>query len=279
MARNASTQRGFDSAFVERVLDALPATRTTSVIGLSGLQGSGKSTLAAQLIAQAARRGVYALRLSLDDFYLGRRARFALARNVHPLLATRGVPGTHDVALLRHTLDALARASDRRPVALPRFDKGRDTRVAPSRWRIVRAPPVLIMLEGWCVGIPAQSERALRAPINELERDEDVDGRWRRFVNASLATDYAALWSRLGALVWLQAPSFDIVARWRDEQERALRLRGARHAMTRVALHRFVMHYERLSRHSLRALPARADARVALDDNRRPVQIVEKVRR
>jgi len=38
--------------------------------------------------------------LSLDDFYLGHAARLQLARDIHPLLATRGVPGTHDIAFL-----------------------------------------------------------------------------------------------------------------------------------------------------------------------------------
>jgi len=33
-------------------------------------------------------------------------------------------------------------------------------------------------------------------------------------------------------------------------------------------LRRFLMHYERLSRHALRALPARADIRLVLDPHR-----------
>ena len=69
------------------------------VIGLSGLQGSGKSTLAAQIIAAAKEERIDATAISIDDFYLGRASRKALARTVHPLLKTRGVPGTHDPAL------------------------------------------------------------------------------------------------------------------------------------------------------------------------------------
>jgi len=74
--------------------------------------------------------------------------------------------------------------------------------------------------------------------------------------------------------VMLAAPSFDIVARWRDESERALRKRGAPRAMSRAALQRFLMHYERLSRHALRTLPALADIVVTLDASRR----VRKIR-
>jgi D-glycerate 3-kinase len=183
---------------------------------------------------------------------------------VHPLLATRGVPGTHEPDLLARTLVELAAASPRRPARMPRFDKGRDTRVAPLHWRCVAKPPRLIVLEGWCVGVPAQSSTALQPALNALERNADRDGRWRRWVNARLAGDYAKQWARLDALILLEAPGFATVTRWRDEQERALRARGAPHAMDAATLHDFLMHYERLSRHALRALPARADIRLVL---------------
>lgn len=255
------------------MLAALPVRDRRSqrplLVGISGLQGSGKSTFARELAATARTRGVSCEVLSLDDVYYGRRGRRRLARTRHPLFATRGVPGTHDVALLLHTLAALGAASPRRPARVPRFDKGRDTRVVPSRWRRVTRPPALVVLEGWCIGVPPQEARSLRRPLNALEREDDRDGRWRRAVNGDLAGDYARLWRRLDRLVLLQAPSFAVVERWRDEQERALRARGAPRALDRAALHRFLMHYERLSRHALRTLPPRADIRLVLDGRRR----------
>ena len=265
-----SPPRGYDPAVVAATLDALPiASHDPFVVGLSGLQGSGKSTFARQLVVAARARGIATVALSLDDFYLGRRARAVLARDVHPLLATRGVPGTHDVLLMLDTLDALARADARHPARLPRFDKGRDTRWVPSRWPKVATPPQLVVLEGWCVGVTAESEDALRVPRNALERDEDADARWRRWVNAKLGDDYARVWRRLHALVLLEAPDFAVVECWRNEQEQALRDRGAPHAMDTHALARFLMHYERLSRHALAALPEHAQVRVLLDDARR----------
>src|SRR5690242_15832913 len=197
MRRDASTRAGYDRATVDALLDALvprlPAGRA-ALIGLSGLQASGKSTLAAQLAGAARARGIATEVLALDDFYLGRRDRAALARQVHPLLATRGVPGTHDVALLAETVQALRAASPRQPARIPRFDKGSDTRLPPSRWRRVTTPPRLIVLEGWCVGVPAERSRALARPVNSLERFEDADARWRTWVNARLAGEYGALW-------------------------------------------------------------------------------------
>jgi len=270
MPHDASTHSRYPGAIVNAVLDTLThAAPRPWLIGLSGLQGSGKSTLAGQLVELAARRATGALALSIDDFYFGRAARQRLARDVHPLLATRGVPGTHDVDLLLGTLDALRTATPRRPARVPRFDKGLDTRVAPSRWRSVARKPDFVILEGWCIGVPPQDEAALLKPVNELERDEDRDARWRNWVNAQLARHYVPLWQRLDRLVMLQAPSCAIVARWRDEQERALRRRNAPRALSPAALRRFLMHYERLSRQALKTLPARADLRIVLDEDRR----------
>ncbi|WP_395683356.1 kinase [Dokdonella sp.] len=271
MRRDANTQ--FAANVVEHTLDVvhgwIPRHRKRPLcIGVSGLQGSGKSTLVRQLARRARSRGLRCEVLSLDDFYLGRRERLRLAQAVHPLFATRGVPGTHDVALLLRVLAGLARASPARPVRVPRFDKGRDTRLPPSRWRAVTRAPALVLLEGWCVGVAPQSSAPLARPVNALERDEDADGRWRRYVNDELAGSCARAWRRLDRLVLLQAPRFDVVAHWRGEQERRLRRRGAPRAMDGAALRRFLMHYERLSRHALRTLPARADLRLVLDARR-----------
>ena len=244
------------------------ARRRAWRVGLSGLQGSGKSTLARQLAALARDRGLSCEVLSLDDFYFGRRQRRRLARERHPLFATRGVPGTHDVALLGRTLAALDRACHAAPVRVPRFDKGRDTRLPPSRWRRVRRAPDLVLLEGWCVGASPQPPSALRRAVNALERDEDAGGEWRRAANAALAGPYARLWRRLDRLVLLQAPGFDVVEAWRSQQEKTLLARGAVHALDRSALRRFVAHFERISRHALRSLPRRADVRVVLDARR-----------
>ena len=66
-----------------------------------------------------------------------------------------------------------------------------------------------------------------------------------------------------------------MVARWRGEQEDALRRAAAPQAMDEVALRRFIAHYERLSRHALASLPARADIVVELDQ----VRAVAAIRR
>ena len=258
---------GFADAFVATALDDALA-HDTRVLGISGLQGSGKSTLAAQLVEAAGARGIRAVALSIDDFYLDRPEREHLAREVHPLLATRGPPGTHDVALACATLDALRAGA---PVRLPAFDKLGDRRLPADRWREARGIG-LVVFEGWFLGTPAEPAAALAEPLNALERDEDRDGRWRRWCNDALARDYPGLWRRIDHLLFLQPPGFDIVPEWRWQQECALQAsQPARTAMTRAQVERFVQHYERVSRQALRTLPAIADAVVRLDAARRPI--------
>lgn len=69
------------------------------VVGISGAQGSGKTTLCRFLEVLMVEHNQRAATLSIDDLYLTRAERERLGREVHPLLATRGVPGTHDPAL------------------------------------------------------------------------------------------------------------------------------------------------------------------------------------
>ncbi len=246
---------------------ALPAA--TPVFAVTGLQGSGKSTFAAQIADHAHAAGLRVAVVSLDDFYLTRVERKRLARDVHPLLATRGPPGTHDVALGCRVLDALRTGA---AVALPRFDKLGDDRLPDTAWPRVDGRVDLVLFEGWCLKAMPEEDGALVAPLNALERDEDPDGRWRRHCNDALRRDYAALWARIDALWFLQPPGFEIVRDWRWQQEQALVAREpGRIGMDRAQLDRFIQHYERTSRHLLATLPAIADRVVSLDERRTPL--------
>ncbi|HBK47391.1 MAG TPA: kinase, partial [Xanthomonadaceae bacterium] len=178
------------------------------------------------------------------------------------------ISGTHDLALAHAVLDALAAGG---PVRLPRFDKLADDRLPESEWPRIQRPLDLLVLEGWFLGTPAEPDAALRSPLNPLERDEDGDGRWRRYCNQALRDHYPRLWARFDRLWLLQAPDFAIVPAWRWQQEQALQAaQPQRTGMSRAQVERFVQFYERTSRHALRTLPALADRVVALDERRVP---------
>ena len=237
------------------------------LVGFSGCQGSGKSTLVA-LMAKVMREayGVSAAVLSLDDFYLTKAARAALAESIHPLFATRGVPGTHDLVLLNETIAALRQPGAEGALSVPAFDKALDDRTDMEHWRQVSAPVQLIFLEGWCVGLMPQSECELAVPINPMEAEQDPSLLWRREVNRKLANEYTDVFGHLDVLLLLQAPNFDAVFEWRWQQEQRLSEQFQQDnpdkrdpTMSRSEVADFVLHYQRLTEHALKTLPDRAD--------------------
>jgi D-glycerate 3-kinase len=259
-------------------LDGLARDSRPLVLGICGSQGSGKSTVAQALADDLVGRGLACAVLSLDDLYLTRAERERLACDVHPLLVTRGPPGTHDVALGMEVLDTLRAGTC---VRLPRFAKAKDDRCDPSAWPEVSGQCDVVIFEGWCVGARPQAPEALAQPLNDLEHCEDADGRWRRFVNEALAGPYQPLFARIDRLVLLQAPGFEVVLDWRQEQEEDLRARSpdAPGLMSREQIARFIAHYERITRHILVEMPGRADLVVRLDARRLPEAILTGRRR
>ena len=256
--------------FVRSLADPQPS-RKPLLLGINGAQGTGKSTLADFVqVAAKALHGWRCAVLSIDDFYLTRAERAALADSVHPLFATRGVPGTHDTRLLESTLDSLGQLGPDDELALPRFDKSIDDRAPESDWPVVRGPLDLVILEGWCVGSTPQPPKELDEPANALERDEDPEAVWRTYANTRLATDYASLFTRLDRLLLLAAPSFEAVFRWRLEQEQKLATssRGSGSAvMSEEQVARFIRFYERVTRHNLESLREAADVVMELNED------------
>jgi len=245
------------------------------VLGINGAQGTGKSTLAdfiREYLTVVHERSTVVL--SIDDLYLTRAQRQALAKNVHPLLGTRGVPGTHDVDLGRAVIGSLKRLEQGQSLLVPRFDKFTDDRFAELEWTRVSDPVDLIIFEGWCVGSEPVTDDELSITINELEKSEDPSGAWRNYVNQQLKEIYPPLFDMLDALVFLSVPDFDCVLRWRTDQEKKLAARtsaGATRVMTKSQVERFVQHYHRITRQNMRSLATSADVRLELGENHQVV--------
>lgn len=248
------------------------SARRPLLVALNGAQGSGKTTVCDYLRSDLeANFGLCVLSLSLDDFYLTHAERERLAATVHPLLATRGVPGTHDMELLQHTLSALL-AKEPVGLGIPRFDKSVDDRRPRSAWDEVAGSADIILLEGWCLGARGQTIAELATPVNALEAQEDSDGSWRQYVNEVLTRDFEPLYALVDQWVMLGAPSFDCVYRWRLEQETKLAQHSQGEAiMSASELARFIQFYERLSRHCLQQLPSHVHYYYQLDEQRQVI--------
>ncbi|MDP4530015.1 kinase [Alkalimonas delamerensis] len=237
-----------------------------AIIGITGAQGTGKSTLAARLAKQLTAQGRPTAAVSLDDYYLNRTQRQQLAKQVHPLLAQRGVPGTHRI---EQALDDAHNFLQGKAVAWPHFDKALDEPGSPCSPQKAE----LLLVEGWCLGLAPQSDQALQQPINALEHQQDADGRWRRYVNQQLTAAYADYWQLLKPLIWLQAPDWQTVCRWRQKQEQQLwQQRGM--GMSKAQLAQFMLSFERLTLASWQQLPSRADLQIQLDHQQQPITTV-----
>ncbi len=257
------------NAILARIKAARAALhRQPLVIGICGAQGSGKTTLVTQLEQQLAKRGVRAAALSLDDLYKSRAERQVLATTVHPLFATRGVPGTHDLALGLATIAAMERGEG---APLPRFSKAADDRLPVTQWPHAPEQCEVLLLEGWCLGARPQDD--VTVPVNALEALEDQDAVWRGYANSALAGDYQRLFARIDCLVMLAAPDWAVVAKWREQQEAELRAGGGAAVMSAAEVARFIQYYERLTRWILAEMPARADLVVRLGPDREVLAI------
>jgi len=247
------------------------------LLGIHGAQGTGKTTLA-QLLCRYLHDigGRSVVSVSIDDFYRTRRERQQLAESVHPLLATRGVPGTHDIDLALATIQGIKSLGADESIEIPRFDKAADDRAPVSDWTSVCGPVDLVILEGWCIGSEPASPESLLEPINTLERDEDEDGTWRRFVNDSLML-YQPLFELIDGLLMLRAPNFDTVLKWRIEQERKLRqssIENSNRIMTETDIRRFIQFFERLTVASDATVAMKADAIAQLGTDHQPFALV-----
>ncbi len=241
-------------------------------VGITGAQGTGKSAMAKllALLLQNSTRQV--VNLCIDDFYFSRTHRTELARTIHPLLKTRGVPGTHDLDLAMSVLHKLGEAGSADYVTLPGFDKANDDCLPSKSCARVNGPVDVIILEGWFVGATAQTEQELSSAVNELESQEDIQGHWRQYVNQQLAADYQTLFAKVDMLLMLKAPDFERVFEWRSLQEQKLRSQTKKTAsglMDGESIKRFIQHFERLTRHCLRTLPDKAHRVFELDERHR----------
>lgn len=235
------------------------------LIGVAGAQGSGKS----YQCRKYAEAHPHTAHFSLDDVYFTKAERAELAKRFHPLFATRGPPGTHAVGLALSMIAALRKAGPHDETLLPHFDKASDDRAPEATWPRFIGRPDAILFDGWCLG--ALPDQMGSTPINALEANEDANGRWRAQTSKDLAERYQPFFDAFEAFLYLRAPSWEIVRRWRAEQEEETLGRPLTHE-DEARLDRFLMHYERITRSMLEGRH-RAQWTIYLDEARNVVKV------
>jgi D-glycerate 3-kinase len=213
------------------------------IIGLAGGQGSGKTTISSILTLILKKYfKLNVCKISIDDFYKTRKNRKLLSKNTHPLLMTRGVPGTHDVDLMLNFFKKIKDKNFKR-LLVPTFDKAIDDRRSKTLWQKIKTKPDVIIFEGWCVGARAQSSSQLKKPINSLEKVYDQGAKWRAHVNNQLKTKYKTLFKQLDGLLYLKAKNFSLLREWRLKQERKLWIQAKNKKNLKIMSSEDVIHF------------------------------------
>ena len=247
----------------------------TKIIGLSGGQGAGKSTITGILkLILKKKYGLNICVFSLDDFYKTKNERLRMSKKKHPLFITRGVPGTHDIALLNQTIRKLKQKKFR-TVLIPKFDKSKDNRFRKNKWQKIKIKPDIIIFEGWCVGTTHQNNSELKRPINLIEKKYDENLKWRKTVNNLIKKRYKNIFNKIDKLVFLKVPHFNYIIKWRWLQEQKMKLTTkSKKTMSKTEVKEFIMFYERLTKHMIKNYSKISDLTIFLDKRHRSKKMI-----
>ena len=248
----------------------------TLFLGLSGGQGAGKTTVAKIfkiILKNFFKRKIHIS--SIDDFYKTTKDRNKIAQKIHPLFKTRGVPGTHDINLIKNFFK-VTNKKNFKTIKLPKFNKAKDNRIEKKNWPTLKEKPDIIILEGWCVGAKPQSKFSLKKPINLLEKYEDKNSKWRQHVNNKLRNEYKKLFLNIDYFIFMKIPSFKMVFKWRLLQEKKLRQKiiSNKKIMSYNEIKRFIMFYERITLQMIKDLSGSASVLMILKTNHEIKRII-----
>ena len=251
-------------------------------VGLAGGQGTGKTTISSiiKIILEKYFK-LKVFKISIDDFYKTRKERITLSKKVHPMLLTRGVPGTHDINMMLDFFKK-SKAKKFKNMKLPNFNKAIDDRFPKNKWSIINKRPDVIIFEGWCVGARAEANKTLKKSINSMEKANDHNLVWRKYVNQQLKNKYKKLYSQLNCMIYLKAKNFSLLQKWRLKQEHKLRLKtkkkGGHKIMSKGDVINFMQTYQRITQNMFKIMPKYASIILNLNSNHQIKTAVYKVK-
>ena len=241
------------------------------IVGLAGGQGTGKTTTSSLIkiiLTKYFRLKVF--KISIDDFYKTRKERENLSKKIHPMLMTRGVPGTHDVQMMLDFFKKV-KSNNFKKIELPDFNKAIDDRSPKKYWYKLKEKPDVVIFEGWCVGAKAELNKTLKRSINSLEKTNDQELLWRSYVNKQLKTKYKKLYSQLNCMIYLKAQNFSLLQKWRLKQEHKLWLKSKKSSshkiMNKNDVLKFMQTYQRITENMFKKMPKYASIVLNLNSN------------
>ena len=242
-------------------------------VGLAGGQGTGKTTISSiiKIILEKYFK-LKVFKISIDDFYKTRKERLNLSKRIHPMLMTRGVPGTHDINMMLNFFKK-AKSKNFKKMKLPNFNKAADDRFIKKHWYRIDQKPDVIIFEGWCVGAKAELVKTLKKSINSMEKINDKKLIWRKYVNQQLRTKYKDLYSQLNCMVYLKAKNFNMLQKWRLKQEHKLWLKTKKSSSHKIKIMskgdvlNFMQTYQRITENMFKKMPKYASIVLNLNNN------------
>ena len=262
---NKTFSKKYISQYIAPIINNINTSKDKKFI-IAGSQGAGKSTLA--ILFKLALEKIYkkkVMLLSIDDYYLSKKKRIKLSKKIHPLLITRGVPGTHDIVALKN--DIINFQQKKFPITTPTFNKLKDD--VSIKKKIIKNAEILI-LEGWCCGTRSINKEYLFENINSLESKLDKNKKWRQFYNSQLKREYKKVFSLFDQQIYIQPPSFNYIIKWRYAQEKNNALKSRKKDfMNKNDLQTFIQHYEKLTKWMMKTMPAKADILIKIDGNQK----------
>ena len=240
-------------------------------VGLAGGQGTGKTTTSSLIkiiLSKYFKLDVF--RISIDDFYKTRKERISLSKRIHPMLMTRGVPGTHDINMMLNFFKK-SKSKKFKRLKLPIFNKAIDDRFSKKHWYDLKKKPDVIIFEGWCVGAKSEKNNTLKKTINSMEKTKDQKQIWRKYVNDQLKSKYKKLYSQLNCLIYLKAKDFSLLQKWRLKQERKLWVKSKKNLNTKIMskdnVLTFMQTYQRVTQNMFKYTPKYASVIINLNSN------------
>ena len=251
-------------------------------VGLAGGQGTGKTTISSLIriiLTKYFKLSVF--RISIDDFYKTRKERTNLSQRIHPMLLTRGVPGTHDINMMLSFFRKVKSKNFKR-LKLPKFNKAIDDRYDKKKWYNLKVKPDVIIFEGWCIGAKAEKTNTLKKTVNSMEKLRDQRQVWRNYVNEQLKSKYKNLYSQLNCLVYLKAKNFSLLQKWRLKQERKLLIKSKKNLNLKIMdkndVLNFMQTYQRITQNMFKSMPKYSSIILNLNKNHQIQSTIYKIK-